>query len=111
MQFANNDLSPLLDKLGIKRVQRISGIFLYYGRAVDQTIIVALNEISNSQAKPTLKTKKTCDMLLDYLTTHPDATIRYHASDMILCVISDAAYLVLPDARSRAAGLFFLSNK
>ena len=42
VQFANNDLSPLLDKLGIKRVQRISGIFLYYGRAVDQTIIVAL---------------------------------------------------------------------
>ena len=47
VHFANNDLSPLLDKLGIKRVQRISSIFLYYGRAVDQTIIVALNEISN----------------------------------------------------------------
>ena len=50
-------------------------------------------------------------MLLDYLATHSDATIRYHASDMILCVISDAAYLVLPDACSRAAGLFFISNK
>ena len=50
-------------------------------------------------------------MLLDYLATHPDATIRYHASDMILCVISDAAYLVLPDERSSAAGLYFLSNK
>ena len=49
-------------------------------------------------------------MLLDYLSTHPDATIRFYASDMILCVISDAAYLVLPNARSRAAGLFFLSN-
>jgi hypothetical protein len=31
---------------------------------------------------------------------------------MILCVVADAAYLVLPDARSRCrcAGLFFLSN-
>ena len=111
VQFAESDLSPLLDKLGIKRVQQVSGIFLYYGRAVDQTIIVALNEISNNQANPTVKTEKACDMLLDYLATHPDATIRYHASDMILYVISDAAYLVLPQARSRAAGLFFLSNK
>jgi hypothetical protein len=50
-------------------------------------------------------------MLLDYLATHPDATIRYNASDMILSVCSDAAYLVLPNARSRAAGLFFLANR
>jgi hypothetical protein len=110
VQLANNDITPLLDKLGILRVQQVSGIFLYYGRAVDQTILVALNEISNSQARPTEKTKKACDMLLDYLATHPDATIRYHASDMILCVISDAAYLVLPDARSRAAGQFFVTD-
>jgi hypothetical protein len=49
-------------------------------------------------------------MLLDYLSTHPDATIRYHASDIVLAVCSDAAYLVLPNARSRAAGYFFLTN-
>jgi hypothetical protein len=49
-------------------------------------------------------------MLLDYLATHPDAKIRYHASDMVLAVCSDAAYLVLPNARSRAAGHFFLTN-
>jgi hypothetical protein len=49
-------------------------------------------------------------MLLDYLSTHPDAKIRYHASDMVLAVCSDAAYLVLPNARSRAAGHFFLTD-
>ena len=49
-------------------------------------------------------------MLLNYLSTHPNATIRYHASDMILSICSDAAYLVLPNARSRAAGHFFLST-
>ena len=109
-QFAPSDLSPLLDKLGIKRVQQVSGLFLYYSRACDPTIIVALNEISNCQASPTEHTKQACDMLLDYLSTHPDATIRYHASDMILAVCSDAAYLVLPNARSRAAGHFFLTD-
>ena len=109
-QLATHDISPLLDKLAIKRVQQVSGLFLYYSRACDPTIIVALNEISNNQASPTAHTKQACDMLLDYLSTHPDATIRYHASDMILAICSDAAYLVLPNARSRAAGHFFLTD-
>jgi hypothetical protein len=29
--------------------------------------------------------------MLDYLATHPDATIRYHASDMVLHIHSDAS--------------------
>ena len=110
LQLATTDLTPLLDKAGIHRVQQISGLFLYYSRGCDPTIIVALNEISNQQAAPTEQTKAACDMLLDYLSTHPNATIRYHASDMILSICSDAAYLVLPNARSRAAGHFFLST-
>ena len=110
IQLASTDLSPLLDKSGIQRVQQISGLFLYYSRGCDPTIITALNEISNNQAAPTETTKAACDMLLDYLATHPDAAIRYHASDMVLAVCSDAAYLVLPNARSRAAGHFFLTT-
>jgi hypothetical protein len=42
--------------------------------------------------------------------THPDAIIRYHASDMILNVHSDASYLSAPKARSQAGGLFFLGS-
>jgi len=55
-------------------------------------------------------TRAACDQLLDYLHTHPNAVIRYYASDMILCIVSDAAYLVLPKARSRCAALFTLMN-
>jgi hypothetical protein len=47
---------------------------------------------------------------MDYLSTHPEAKIRCHASDMVLAVCSDAAYLVLPNARIRAAGHFFLTD-
>ena len=50
-------------------------------------------------------------MLLDYAATYPCAKLRYHASDMILHVDSDAAYLVLPNAHSRIAGHYFLSSK
>jgi hypothetical protein len=36
--------------------------------------------------------------MLDYLATHPDAAIRYHSSDMILHIQSNASYLSVSDA-------------
>ena len=47
---------------------------------------------------------------MDYLHAYPDAYVRYYASDMVLHVDSDAAYLVAPKARSRVAGYFHLSD-
>jgi hypothetical protein len=44
---------------------------------------------------------------LDYLATHPDATISYNASDMILHIQSDACYLSVSNERSSLGGLFF----
>eukprot|EP00804_Cyclotella_cryptica_P022240 CCRYP_017935-RA/>CCRYP_017935-RA protein AED:0.44 eAED:0.40 QI:0/-1/0/1/-1/1/1/0/230 len=44
------------------------------------------------------------------MSTHPNATIRYYASDMVLNVHSDASYLSIKDAKSRAAGIFFLGS-
>jgi hypothetical protein len=43
-----------------------------------------LNGIAMEQTKATENTQAAADQLLDYLTTHPDATIRYHKSDMII---------------------------
>jgi len=74
-------------------------------------MLVALNKISASQSKPTENTMSAVRHLLDYAHTYPNATIRYYASAMILYIVSDAAYLVLPNARSRVAGHFFLSNQ
>ena len=45
---------------------------------------------------------------MDYLNTYPNAKLRYYAGHMKLMVDSDAAYLVLPNARSRVAGHFYL---
>ena len=101
---------PILDKAGTRRIQSINGTFLYYARAVDPCILPACNEIGTQQSAPTEATNKAATMLMDYLSTYPSATIRYHASDMCLHIDSDAAYLVLPKARSRGAGHFYLSN-
>ena len=53
---------------------------------------------------------KAAIQLLNYAATHPNATIRYHASDMILHIVSDASYLSASGARSRLGGYLFLSN-
>ncbi len=53
---------------------------------------------------------KRVNHFLDYMWTHPDAKIRYSASDMILNVHSDESYLSAPKARSRAGGYFFLGS-
>jgi hypothetical protein len=110
LQLAPVDTSPKLDKAGTLFVQSCVGSFLYYARAVDPTMLPAINKISATQAAPTTKTLDACNMLMDYAATYPLAIIRYHASDMILHIDSDAAYLVLPNARSRFAGHYFLSN-
>jgi hypothetical protein len=70
-----------------------------------------LNDIATDQTKATEKTQAATNQLLDYLATHPDATIQYHASDMILHIHSDAFYLSVSNAQSHLGGLFFLGNK
>jgi hypothetical protein len=70
-----------------------------------------LNDIATEQTKATEKTQAATNQLLDYLATHTDATIRYHAFDMILHIHSDASYLSVSNVRSRLGVLFFLGNK
>ena len=47
---------------------------------------------------------------MDYAVTYPQVHVRFHASDMILAADSDAAYLVMPNAKSRIAGYFQLND-
>jgi hypothetical protein len=66
------------------------GTLLYYARAIDCTMLVALGTLAT--AKTTLDTAQGLTQLLNYAATHPDATLKYIASDMILHVHSDASY-------------------
>ena len=104
------DTSPPLDKQGIKRVQKIVGSILYYARAVDMTVLMALSSIATEQMKATKKTNSRCLQLLDYLASNIDAKVRFHASDMIMNIHSDASYLSEPQARSRTCGHFFIGS-
>ena len=102
VQYAPDpDTTDLASPKEKQRVQSIAGTFLYYSRAIDPTMLVALNEIASVQSKPTRQTLQKCDRLLDYAATYPNVKLRFFESDMVLHVDSDAAYLVQPQARSR----------
>ena len=90
--------------------QSIIGTFFYYACAVDPTIFPVINDIASAQAAPTGQIKEKLKVLLEYMHTYPKAKIRFHASKMILNIDSDAAYLILPGAKSRVAGYYHMST-
>ena len=90
---APSDTSAPLDAAGITRLQEVIGTLLYYARAVDSTMLVALGTLASAQAKGTEATAQAITQLLNYCATHPDAVVQYKASDMQLHVHSDASYL------------------
>jgi hypothetical protein len=110
-QYATKDETPPHTAKQCITIQTVTGSVLYYARAVDPTVLVPLNDIATEQTKATEKTQAATNQLLDYLATHPYATIRYHASDMILHIHSNASYLSVSKNRSRLGGLFFCGNK
>ena len=89
-----------LDKADKKYVHQVLGTFLYYGRAVDGTMLTALSANASSQAKPMRLTMHKIKLFLDYVATNPDAVLTYRASNMVRAVHSDDSCLSEPKARS-----------
>ena len=54
------DTTARLPPHEIKRLQQIIEMFLFYGCAVDPTLLTALSELSSAQATATAATKCTC---------------------------------------------------
>jgi hypothetical protein len=79
-QFATQDETPPLTAKQCLKIQKVTGSVLYYARAVYPTFLMPLNDIATEQTKPTEKTQAATNQLLDYLATHPEATIRYDSS-------------------------------
>ena len=109
IQYVNTDESETLTPDKIKYKQRAVGKFLFYARAIDNTMLHSLNDIAIS--KHTQNSMEAVRHFLDYAASNPNAKIKYRASDMVIQSDSDAAYLVCPEARSRAGGYTFVGDK
>jgi hypothetical protein len=104
-------LPPPLNQDDAKYIQAVARTLLYYGRAVDSTILQALSAIATKQAKTTAKTLATVKQLLDYCALQEEAIMTFKASNMVLQVHSNASYANKKKSHSQAGGHFFLSNK
>ena len=71
-------------------------------------VLMALSTIASKQMTGTEQTMGKALQVLDYLVTHPGATVKFRASDMVMNIHSDASYLTEPKAHSRACGHFFM---
>jgi hypothetical protein len=71
--------SAPLDKMGQKYIQAVTGTLLYYSRAVDPTMLFALNAIATQQASLMERTMARVKQLLDYCASQEEAILTYHA--------------------------------
>ena len=88
-----HDNAAKLTPQAIKHLQKIVGTFLFYSRAIDPTMLMALSIIATEQTQGTQTTKEKAKHFLTYAATHPNTTIKFYKSDMILKIHSDASYL------------------
>jgi hypothetical protein len=103
--------TSLLSPTVLKCVLDIVGTLLYYARAVDPMLLAALSTIAVQQSIGTQANANYCHQLLNYIATHPNADLQYHASDIILAIHRDASYLSKVCGKYQVAGRFYLTNQ
>jgi hypothetical protein len=105
-----DDDSPALSPARAKRLQEIIGVFLYYARAVDPSMLTVVSKLGSMQAHPTVAVEAMAERLMQYAACWPDARITYVPSDMQLAGQADASYLSETGSRSRAGGVLYTSS-
>jgi hypothetical protein len=76
-----------VDKARIKYVQQVARMLLYYGRAVDATVLPALSLIASGQAAPTEQTMERVKQVLDYCLPKDGEPIKLNGAYHTLCSI------------------------
>ena len=71
----------------------VLGTLLFCARIIDSMLLTAIGELATEQSLGTKTTMDKLAQLLNYCATHPDASVRFTASDRLLAIESDASYL------------------
>jgi len=107
-QMAEVDSSAALNEADTLFVQIVLGALLYYSRAVDSTMLTAINHIATTGF--TEKALAAATYLLIYAKTHPTAHVRFRASDMVARAQCDASFNGRSKGRSTQGGLIYLGD-
>jgi hypothetical protein len=68
--------SPAISDKDVNKLQQLTGILLYYARAVDPTLIMPIKVLASEQSNATEETADKVIKLLNYCNTHPETKIR-----------------------------------
>ena len=71
---------------------------------------MSLSKITSEQSEATKIKITNTKQLLDYLATHPNATMRFYASSMIMNIHSDESYLSTKGTIRHASGHFLMGS-
>ena len=104
------DYSLALNPEEANTFQNVVRTFLQYARAVDPTMLAALNTIEAQQSKSTQETENKVVQLLNYAVTHTEAIIRCHVSGITFHMHSDASFLLAPGSKIRSGGYHYPSE-
>ena len=88
---SNSSVDIILEQ--VKKIMTLHR--LYYVIAINISILITLNIAAQSQVTATTHTSSLCRHMFDYCATFQHAKVRFYASDMILHIDYDAAYLVI----------------
>ena len=111
VQYVKDKIEDALPADKIKYIQKVIGKFLFMARAVNNTLLHALNELASKAAKGTTSTWDEAIFLLNYISSNKRPRTRFSASDMVLQIDSDASFQVCLQARSRVGGSHYLGSK
>lgn len=81
---------------------------MYYAREINPIILPDISTISQSQASPTTQSLHNLHILLDYLHTNPNTSLKFYPTTLQLQLHSDESYLSENNAKSLSSGCFFL---
>ena len=75
IQMATIDKTNPMTKQQTKILQQVCGTFLYYARAIDCTMLHALNDLATRVKDGKQKTVAALNHFLDYCAMHPEAVV------------------------------------
>jgi hypothetical protein len=84
---------PSFSPKDVNHLQQLGVTPLYYSISMGLTLIMPVNVLASEQTQAAAETADKIIKLHNYCTPHPEATLRYHVSDMILNIHIDASYL------------------
>jgi hypothetical protein len=102
--------SPDLSQNVVNHLQQLGGTLMYYPIVLDTTLIIPVNVLASEKTRETSDTADKTIKLLNYCNTHPEATLHYHASDMIINIHSEVSHLSDMESKIQAGGFLYMGS-